>query len=186
MNKNKIGIYAGSFAPMHVGHYNIFKKAERVFGKGNVILAIGCNPEKALNTADYQKQQEERSKELSEKLNAEVVPYFIFLDEFIIQKENEGYDVFLVRGLRNGEDLAHEDSQIRFIEDFLDFLEIEYELKTIFLRCDPKFDHISSSAIRAIDTFGKKGLERSKNYKILNEGIDYHGFTQQHAHFTGK
>jgi cytidyltransferase-like protein len=166
--KPKLGIYAGSFNPMHVGHMNVLEKSEQIFGRGNVMLAIGCNPEKVKeeDREAFKQEQEARSEELSNKIGRAVIPYFLFLDEFIMQKEEEGYDVFLVRGLRNGEDLAHEDNQLKFIEDFLDFLEIEYVLKTIFLRCDRKYDHISSSAIKAIDTFGNKGLKRTERYKV--------------------
>ena len=160
-NKRKLGIYAGSFNPMHVGHFNILQRAEEIFGRGNVILAIGCNPEKTTV-----KDQSEKAAALATKLEREVIAYDVFLDEFIMQKEEEGYDVFLIRGLRNGEDLAHEDNQLQFVEDFLDMLEVEYKLKTVFLRCDRKYDHISSSAIRAIDSFGEKGLKRSQRYKI--------------------
>ena len=39
----KIAIYAGSFNPFHIGHLNIVKKAEKIFGEGNVLIAIGVN-----------------------------------------------------------------------------------------------------------------------------------------------
>ena len=41
-----IALYCGTFSPFHIGHLNIVEKAERVFGKGNVLIAIGINPEK--------------------------------------------------------------------------------------------------------------------------------------------
>lgn len=169
--KKKLGIFPGSFDEMHTGHYDIFEQAINLFGKGNVILALGCNPDKVNGDIEsYKNKQETRAKVLSKTIGAEVIPYFVFLDEFIIQKENEGYDVFIIRGLRNGQDLAYEDNQIRFIEEFLNYLEIEYKLKTIFFRCNPKYDHVSSSAIRAIDKFSTmfgKDKKRSEKYKIV-------------------
>ena len=39
-----IAIYPGSFNPFHIGHLNIVEKTERIFGKGNVVVAMGINP----------------------------------------------------------------------------------------------------------------------------------------------
>lgn len=41
-----IAIYPGSFNKMHIGHINILEKAERIFGRGNVLIAVGVNPDK--------------------------------------------------------------------------------------------------------------------------------------------
>jgi cytidyltransferase-like protein len=173
MEKKKLGIFPGSFDEMHVGHFDVLEQSEKLFGNGNVILALGCNPDKVNGDIEvYKQRQEQRAKVLSKTIGRQVMPYFMFLDEFILQKEKEGYDVFLIRGLRNGQDLAYEDNQIRFIEDFLNFLEVEYKLKTIFFRCSPNFDHVSSSAIRAIDKFSDmfgRDKKRSEKYKIIKQ-----------------
>ena len=60
MMKNTIAIYPGSFNPFTVGHQNILEKAERIFGKDNVIVAVGINPDKVDNSTlevirDYDK-----------------------------------------------------------------------------------------------------------------------------------
>ena len=47
MSKLKIGFYAGSFNPFHIGHYNILSKAEEIFDK--VIIGVGVNYEKRKN-----------------------------------------------------------------------------------------------------------------------------------------
>lgn len=146
MNKRKqLGIYAGSFSPFTVGHKNILDKAERILGKGNVLVAIGCNPAKTSITDNTQKAQE-----LSDKIGCGVVSYTTFLHELILQKESEGFDVILIRGLRNGEDLAYEENQLKFIHEFLPK---NYYLNTIFLMSDEEFKHISSSAVRQLESF---------------------------------
>jgi pantetheine-phosphate adenylyltransferase len=145
MNKKKIGIYAGSFSPFTVGHKNILEKAERILGKGNVVVAIGSNPAKTSIT-DFS----EKSQKLSEKLGTTVISYSCFLHELILQKEEEGYEVVLVRGLRNGEDLAYEENQLKFIYEFLPK---DYYLNTIFLMSDEQYKHISSSAVRQLEAF---------------------------------
>lgn len=143
--RKKIGIYAGSFNPFTIGHLNILQKAERILGKGNVIVAIGCNPAKT-TIAD----NSERAEQLGLKLNSPVESYSTFLHELILQKEAEGYDVVLIRGLRNGEDLAYEENQLKFIYEFLPK---DYYLNTIFLMSDEEFKHVSSSAVRQLEAF---------------------------------
>jgi len=145
MNKMKIGIFAGSFNPFTIAHKNILEKAERILGKGNVLVAIGCNPAKT-SIVD----NSEKANQLSEKLGCDVISYSSFLHELILHKEQEGFDVVLVRGLRNGEDLAYEENQLKFIHEFLPK---DYYLNTIFLMPDEEFKHISSSAVRQLEGF---------------------------------
>jgi pantetheine-phosphate adenylyltransferase len=137
-----LAIYAGSFNPFHIGHLNVVEKAERVFGKGNVLIAIGVNPEKAKSESLL-----ERAGEIHIKTGRPVEVYTTFLHELVEKKEAEGYKVVLVRGLRNGDDLAYEDNQLKFINDFKSNIDV------VFFRCDEQFAHISSSAIRNLQSF---------------------------------
>lgn len=147
MKRNKLGVFVGSFSPLHVGHKNIFDKAERIFGKGNILIGIGMNPAKPVTDI------EKRAKELSDKLGCEVIAYSCFLHELILQKEEEGYDVVLVRGLRNGDDLAHEENQLKFIIEMLAKYAPGYNLNTMFLMSDEQYKHVSSSAVRQLESF---------------------------------
>ena len=117
-----IAIYPGSFNPAHVGHLNILEKSERIFGKGNVVTAIGINPDKlnADGTAKWQHEvylveQTHKAKVISQKINRTVITYSKFLHELIEDYEKDGYNVVIIRGLRNGVDLDYEVNQMRFI-----------------------------------------------------------------------
>lgn len=137
-----LAIYAGSFNPFHIGHLNIVEKAEKIFGRGNVLIAIGVNPEKAKS-----EDLLSRSVDIANKTGRSVEVYTTFLHELIEKKESEGYKVVLIRGLRNGDDLAYEDNQLKFINDF------KKNIDVVFFRCDEEFQHISSSAIRNLQSF---------------------------------
>ena len=137
-----LAIYCGTFSPFHIGHLNIVEKAERVFGEGNVLIAMGVNPEKAKS-----EDLLSRSVEIARKTGRPVEVYTTFLHELVEKKESEGYKVVLVRGLRNGDDLAYEDNQLKFINDF------KKNIDVVFFRCDEQFAHISSSAIRNLQSF---------------------------------
>lgn len=154
-----IAIYPGSFNPIHIGHINILEKAERIFGKGNVITAIGINPDK-VNTNDksYLFEQDNNAKTISQKINRNVITYSKFLHELVEDYEKENYNVVIIRGLRNGVDLDYEVNQMRFINDF------KKDINVVYITCDQEFEHISSSAIRKIEQFG--GPDMIKKYTL--------------------
>ena len=139
-----LALYCGSFSPFHIGHQNIVYKMEKIFGYGNILIAIGVNPSK---TSTDISELQIRATKLSKNMDVPVEVYTTFLHELIDKKEKEGYHVILVRGLRNGDDLDYEDNQLKFIKDF------KKDINVVFIRCDEEFEHISSSAIRQLESF---------------------------------
>jgi pantetheine-phosphate adenylyltransferase len=146
-----MAIYPGSFNKMHVGHINIIEKAERIFGRGNVLIAVGVNPDKPVLESDNLHFLEQR-------INRKIITYNNFLYELIQEYEDDGYKVVIVRGLRNGVDLDYEVNQFRFLDDF------KKDINVIYITCDREYEHISSSAIRKIEQFG--GLDMVKKYLV--------------------
>ncbi len=128
----KIAVYAGSFNPFHIGHLNILQKAEQIFDK--VIIARGINPDKKNEIVPLPAALKYHQCESYEGL----------LTSFI---DSLGYDVTLVRGLRNATDLEYEKTQARFLKD------LKPDIKIVNILCDAEFEHISSSGIRSLDTF---------------------------------
>ena len=161
--KKTIAIYPGSFNPFTVGHQNILEKSERIFGKGNVIISIGINPDKYSHLEDEELREFVNLKiDIIEKQipSSKVEYYFGFLTEYVREKEAEGYNVVVIRGLRNGHDFDYEYNQIRFMWDQMPNLNI------MCLFADPMYMHVSSSAYRALEK-----VKSGSGYKYLAKEI---------------
>ena|ERR1700741_313142 len=129
-----IGVFAGSFNPFHKGHYNVLQKGEKLFDK--VIIAFGKNPDKSERTWDIPKTI----------INRQLTEYSGLLTDFI---DSLGYDVTVLRGLRNSTDFQYEQNQYRYIQ------ELKPDIKIVNIFCDKEFEHISSSGIRTLEKFNK-------------------------------
>ncbi len=140
-NKVTLGLYAGSFNPFTVGHLDIVKQAINVFDE--IVVAQGINPSKP------QAEKFPLPAEFLHLLNSHISTrvYKGLLTDLVKELENEYFDVVLVRGLRNGADLEYEQNLIAFLKD------MHPTLRSVAFYCDPKYRHISSSALRDIRHF---------------------------------
>jgi pantetheine-phosphate adenylyltransferase len=138
--KPSLGVFCGSFNPFHKGHYNILQKAEKIFDK--VIIAFGKNIEK-----------DDRSWAIPKTIqNRQIENYNGLLTDFVASL---GYDVVVIRGLRNSTDFQYEQNQYRYIQELMP------EIRIVNIFCDKEFEHISSSGIRTLEKF-----ERHQNYLL--------------------
>jgi len=129
-----IAVFCGSFNPFHKGHYNVLRKAEKIFDK--VIIAFGKNPDKNERTWPVPRLIQ----------NHQLEEYNGLLTDFI---EALGQDVIVVRGLRNSTDFQYEQNQYRYIQELMP------GIKIINIFCDKEFEHISSSGIRTLEKYNK-------------------------------
>jgi pantetheine-phosphate adenylyltransferase len=129
-----IAVFAGSFNPFHKGHFNVLTKAERIFDK--VIIAFGSNPAKTDKKWPIPDQIQ----------NRQIENYDGLLTDFI---DSLGYEVTVIRGLRNSTDFQYEQNQYRYIQ------ELKPDIKIINIFCDKEFEHISSSGIRTLEKFNR-------------------------------
>jgi len=130
----KIAVFAGSFNPFHLGHYNVLQKAENIFDK--VIVAFGKNPEKQI----------QGYKVPTTLKNRQIEQYEGLLTDFI---ETLKHDVTVIRGLRNSTDFQYEQNQYRYIQELMP------DIKIVSIFCDKEFEHISSSGIRTLEKYGR-------------------------------
>ena len=102
-----------------------------------MIVARGINPAKENAFGD-----------LPQILNyKQTVTYEGLLTDFT---DSLGYDVTLIRGLRNGSDLQYELNQYRYLQELSD-----KKISLIAIFCDMEFEHISSTGIRQLEKYGK-------------------------------
>lgn len=145
----KLGIYAGSFDPFHVGHLDIVQQAMHVFDK--VLVAKGVNPEKSDKIVSRYPLPEKLLHTIGATHGSEAEPKLItcnfnnLLTELVMAWEKSGWNVTLVRGLRNGADLEYEQNMVAFLRD------MHPRIKLVAFYCDPKYRHVSSSALRGIE-----------------------------------
>ena len=76
------------------------------------------------------------------------------LTGYVRIKEDEGFDVVLIRGLRNSDDFDYEYTQSRYMWDQ------NPNVKVVYIPCDPLYTHISSSGYKALE--------------IVEKGAGYH------------
>jgi len=140
-HRPRIGIYPGSFDPFHVGHLSVLKEAEKLFDK--VIIAIGINPEKRESTGGSA-----RLSTVKKILPYHQVEFFsTFLHKYVAKK-SEDADITVVRGFRSGYDIDYELTNLAFMRDMSD------NVKMVFIAPQKEFDHVSSSALRLMSSFG--------------------------------
>jgi pantetheine-phosphate adenylyltransferase len=129
-----IAVFPGSFNPFHKGHFNVLQKAEQIFDK--VIIAFGKNPEK-----------QNRSWEIPKTIqNRQIASYEGLVTDFV---DSLGYEVIIIRGLRNSTDFQYEQNQYRYIQ------ELKPKVKIVSVFCDKEYEHISSSGIRTLEKYNK-------------------------------
>ena len=151
--KLRIGIYAGSFYPMHTGHYSIIKRAEKVFDK--IIIATGKNP---LKSADPKRG------EYTLRLIQEILPYHQIesfgddlLTNYVQSKRTEYVEPTVIKGLGRSGDYEDEKMQMRYMED------MDPTINMAFFISDRRFDYVSSTGARIVeainpDTYSKYAL----------------------------
>jgi cytidyltransferase-like protein len=126
-----VGIFAGSFNPFHIGHKNVLEQAKRDFDKVIVIQMQDFN--KPVN--------EYRMPKLKDCLV--ITSNETLVNVFETYKQGHR-SASIVRALRNGDDLQHEQNLKLVVHDFNKHVRFTYYL------ADEGFSHISSSLVRSL------------------------------------
>ena len=144
----RIGLYPGSFSPLHVGHLDVIRQAQKIFDDVVVLKAINLDKPPSLFPLP---------ENFLRDMGVKTEEYNGLVTDYIKNLEAQGCHVTLIRGLRSGADLAYEQNLVAFMRNMHPYL------KVVFFLCDPKFQHVSSSALRGIRQFSE---EEYRKYAI--------------------
>lgn len=138
-----VGIYAGSFNPLHVGHLDIAIKASKIFDKIYIVQAV--NKDKG--------EQQKLPKQFLE--SQKFIPVELeqndLLTDFIsrIENRNDVYgpynneNICIIRGLRNVHDFTYEQN----LEGA--YKALKPDIKIVYIFADPQYNFLSSSLLRS-------------------------------------
>ena len=142
----KIAIYPGSFNPWHEGHSFVLNQALQVFDK--VIVARGLNADKLTGEEFLIAMKDTSFGPHANSLHGliEVTSFTGLLVDYAKQVKASA----VIKGLRNGQDLEYERSQEYWNEH------LGLRVPTFYVMAPAHLLHVSSSAIRTIETLKKK------------------------------
>ncbi len=146
-----IGVYVGSFDPIHIGHKAVILQAERMFDL--VIIGLGVNPSKN-NGSSVQTRLNDLRKALPFYRVHQFENVFNLYHE--LQLAYPGANITIIRGIRDYRDLEPE---------YLQVLQ-ERSINSTLIKTPANLAHISSKTIRELthigESFQKKWILPSK------------------------
>ena len=142
MNKERVGIYAGSFNPFHIGHLDVLNKALEIFDKVILLQVIESSetlPIKGSFLNDKKRIIYDR--EFNTKLLTATIDEWELL---------YNYNITIVRGVRNSYDLDYEFNLNRTYNDIAG-----RKIPFILIPTAPQLSHVSSSMVRSLQKIGQ-------------------------------
>jgi pantetheine-phosphate adenylyltransferase len=140
----KIGIYAGSFDPITLGHEDMIKRSLEIVDQ--LYISVGVNPDKKtlFSAEDRMDMMNESVNRLKLTDRVKVTTY----KGLLVKHAEEIGAKILIRGLRAASDFDFEFSLHGANQ------KLDSSLQTIFLMAPEKFLFISSTMIKQIAQFG--------------------------------
>ncbi|SFV75973.1 Phosphopantetheine adenylyltransferase [hydrothermal vent metagenome] len=139
----KIALYPGTFDPITNGHYDIVKRASKLFDK--VIICVADSQEKK-PMFSLEKRIKMAKKSVKKLKNVKVVGF----DNLTVDLAQQYKATILIRGLRAVSDFEYE-LQLGYLNNSLDS-----NIETIYLMPTLKNAFVSSSAVRTLLKFQGK------------------------------
>ena len=139
---NNEAVFAGTFDPFTLGHYEIVLRASKIFDK--IIVAVAGNFGGKKCRYDAVARAEIARKSLNDISNVEVVIFDGMLTDFMRER---GVKTF-VRGLRNSTDFEYEKTLYNA------YLSQYAQIEGLYLMSSSEYAYLSSSLVREVLSFG--------------------------------
>lgn len=137
----RTAIFPGSFNPFTIGHQDIVQRALALFDE--VVIAIGHNAQKAQSN-DIQQRLDTIARLYQNEPRVRVIQYNTLTADLARSLGAQ----FIIRGVRNAIDFEYERSIAQANNDLA-------ALETVLLYTKPEYQHISSSLVRELMSYGQ-------------------------------
>jgi pantetheine-phosphate adenylyltransferase len=138
----RIGLYAGSFDPVTLGHLDIIRRGARLVDQ--LIVSVGINPDKKPLFTSTERVDLLRSV-LSDLNNVEVDCF----EGLTVDHVHRRGAIVMIRGIRTVSDIESEFTMA------LTNRTLSPDVETVFLMASEKYSHISSTLIKQIAQMGR-------------------------------
>lgn len=138
----RIGVYAGTFDPITLGHMDIVRRSAKLVDK--LIIGVTTNPSKSPMFADEERLAMIRREVAAVSGDIEVVGFNALLMNFV---QSQGGTV-IIRGLRGVADFEYEYQMTGMNQ------QLNADIETIFLMADVALQPIASNLVKEIAFYG--------------------------------
>ena len=136
-----VGIYPGSFDPIHKGHIDIINRATKLVDK--LYIAVADSPHKQ-PLFNLEERKDMIDNEFSSHKDIEVIAF----DNLLIDLANSLKAKILIRGLRVVSDFEYEFQMLGMNR------QLDSNIETVFLMADAQRQSISSNFVKEIARLG--------------------------------
>lgn len=136
-----VGIYPGSFDPIHKGHIDIINRATKLADK--LYIAVADSPHKQ-PLFNLEERKDMIENEFSSNKDIEVIAF----DNLLIDLANSLKAKILIRGLRVVSDFEYEFQMLGMNR------QLDSNIETVFLMADAQRQSISSNFVKEIARLG--------------------------------
>jgi pantetheine-phosphate adenylyltransferase len=140
----RVGLYPGTFDPMHNGHLDILARAVKFVDKLVIGVAINTGKGPLFSLAERVDMVTRETAHLNEIAEIEVRPF----ETLLMQFAREVGAQIIVRGLRAFSDFEYEFQMTAMNQ------QLDRDIETVFLMADPRHQAVSSKLVKEIASFG--------------------------------